>query len=315
MRIVFCGSGDFGIPTLRHLVGAAHEVAGVFTQPPRRAGRGGKRRPTPAADVAEELALPTFPVDDINAADGVAAIAALAPDVMIVVDFGQMIRRPARDAAALGAYNLHGSLLPALRGAAPVNWAIIRGCTVTGVTVFRLVDRMDAGAVLASRSTDLGGEETAEELRSRLAQLGVEAVAETLEMLAAGRAEGVEQDESRATRAPRLGKADGAIDFSADAVTIRNLIHGTWPWPGGQARYVPRDGRAADVIIARAAVAEAGHSPLAPGTVAEDLTVAAGRGRLAIRQIKPAGRRLMTWRDFVNGYRAAPGARFEAVAR
>ena len=309
MRIAFCGSGDFGIPTLRSLTAGDHEIAGVVTQPARRAGRGGKLRPTPLALAAEELDLAATPLENINDPARVAAIAESAADVMVVVDFGQLIRQPAREAARLGAINLHGSLLPALRGAAPVNWAIIRGEQTTGVTTFRLVDRMDAGPVFARRETQVRPDETADELRARLAELGVEAVLETLDILAAG-AEGAAQDDTQATAAPRMTKADGMIDFSADAVTVRNLIHGTWPWPAGQARYVSPEGKAADVQIARAAAVQADCGDAGPGQILDDLTVATGAGRLEIIQIKPAGKRLMDWRSFANGHAAGPGARF-----
>jgi len=311
MRIVFCGSGEFGIPTLRALAGG-HEVAAVLTQPPRRAGRGGKVRPTPAATAAEELSLAVEAVEDINDPARVAAIAALSADAMVVADFGQMIRLPAREAVGLGAINLHGSLLPELRGAAPVNWAIIRGHTATGVTAFRLVDRMDAGPIFATRRTEIAPDETADVLRGRLAELGVEAVVEALEMLAAG-AEPTDQDDSQATAAPRLKKSDGLIDFSAGAVAIRNLIHGTWPWPGARAKYVPVEGKPIEVQIARAAAVEGAGAPGQPGEILTDLTVATGSGRLEIVEIKPAGRRLMAWRDFANGYRAGPGAKFTAA--
>jgi len=314
MRIVFCGSGDFGLPTLRALVAGPHEIAGVITQPARRAGRGGRPRPTPVAAAAEELHLPARPVEDVNAPAVVADLAALGADLMLVADFGQMIRKPARRACRLRAYNLHGSVLPALRGAAPVNWAIIRGLSETGVTVFRLIGRMDAGAIFARRATAIDPSETAEELRARLADLGVEAVDETLAGLAAGRTDGEPQDDSAATFAPLLSKADGVIDFAADAVTIRNLVHGTWPWPGARARYVAPSGKACDAILARAA-AHPGDAGGPPGTIAADGTIATGGGRLEVLAIKPAGKRLMAWRDFVNGYRAGPGARFDSVAR
>lgn len=311
MRIVFCGSGEFGIPTLRALAAGGQEIVGVFTQPARPAGRHGKITPTAIALAAEELALPVTAAEDINADDCAADIEKLAPDVLLVIDFGQKISKRVRAAAALAAINLHGSLLPELRGAAPINWAIIRGYKTTGVTVIDLVDRMDAGAILASRRTDISPGETAEELYRRLSELGVEAVAETLEMLAPGKCEGVEQDESLVTKAPRLKKSDGRIDWTAEAETVRNLIHGTWSWPGGQTRYVGPDGKNIDVIVARAVALEDNLPEGRPGTVAEDLTVACGRGRIEIIQIKPAGRRLMKWRDFVNGYRVKAGARFE----
>ena len=311
MRIVFCGSGDFGIPTLRALASGGHEIAAVLTQPPRRAGRGGKVRPTPAAEAAAELGLAATAVEDINDPVEVAAIVALAADVILVADFGQMIRGPAREAAGVGAVNLHGSLLPELRGAAPVNWAIIRGRRATGVTAFRLVDEMDAGPIFATRRTEISPEETAGMLRARLAELGVEAVLETLEMLAAGD-EPTPQDDSQATPAPLLKKSDGLIDFSADAVTIRNLIHGTWPWPGARARYESPQGKCVEVQIARAGALKGGRGRVA-GQILKDLTVATGSGRLEIVEIRPAGRRLMAWRDFANGYRAGPGARFAAA--
>jgi len=313
MKIVFCGSGAFGLPTLRRLAGGEHEVVGVLTQPPRPAGRGGKVRSTRVSELAEELHLPVEPVADINDPAAVTGIEAMGADVMLVADFGQMIKSPARSAARCGAFNLHGSLLPALRGAAPVNWAIIRGLERTGVTVFALVDRMDAGEVFSRRETPIDPAETAEELEARLAALGVEAVAETLDKLAAGQERGDPQDESQVSLAPRLKKSDGRIDFAADAVTIRNLVHGTWPWPGGQTRYEPAEGKGVAVTIARAAVGERDGQAGPPGAVLDDLTVAAGAGRIEILELKPAGKRRMPWRDFVNGHRVGPGARFVSV--
>jgi methionyl-tRNA formyltransferase len=313
MRIVFCGSGDFGIPVLRALATGEQEILRVYTQPARPAGRRGKITPTPIALAAEELSLAVVEADDINTAEHAAEIEALNPDVLLVIDFGQKIGRPVRSAAGLGAINLHGSLLPELRGAAPVNWAIIRGYEKTGVSVIALADRMDAGAVFARRATDIRPDETADELRRRLADMGVEAMDETLAILKSGKSEGDRQDDSLATKAPKLKKSDGLIDFSADSVAVRNLIHGCWTWPGGQTQYIAADGKAIGVVIARAVAIETGEHNDSPGSIGDDLTVACGRGRLEILQLKPAGKRLMEWRDFVNGYRVTSGARFETV--
>ena len=313
MRIVFCGSGDFGLPTLRHLAGGGVDIAAVVTQPPRRAGRGGKVRPTPVAVACGELNLPVVAVENINDPACVSDLAALGADVIVVADFGQMIRAPARRTARHEAINLHGSLLPALRGAAPVNWAIIRGLRETGVTTFRLVDAMDAGPVFVRKAMPIDPSDTAADLRGKLSVLGVAAVTETLGMLAAGLADGDEQDHDQATLAPLLTKSDGQTDFTADAAAVRNRIHGTWPWPGGQARYVGPDGKAIDVILARARLADGGDDA-EPGAIGSDLSVATGRGRLEILEIKPAGKRLMAWRDFANGHRAGPGARFTSPA-
>ena len=311
MRVVLCGSGSFAIPTLRVLHAGKHELAEVITQPPRPAGRGARMRPSPVAEAAAELGLTAAAVEDVNADAAVAALRTIAPDVICVADFGQFVRKPFRDCARLDAINLHGSLLPLLRGAAPVNWAVIRGLRQTGVTTFSLVDRMDAGDLYAQKETFVSPDETAAELRARLAELGAQLVCETLDMLAAGTARRMPQDDSKATSAPRLTKAHGRVDFSASAEEVRNLIHGTWPWPGGQAVFVHGDKRI-PVTLARAAVA-GGEVDAEPGTLDDDLCTATGGGRVAIQQIKPAGKRLMDWQDFINGYRARPGDRFVQV--
>lgn len=312
MRVLFCGSGRFAVQPLRGVLAGEHELAAVITQPARPAGRGGKPRPTPIAQVADELHLAVTATDDINAAPALADLREARPDVICVVDFGQFISQDVCTAAPLGAFNLHASLLPELRGAAPINWAIIRGCRRTGVTTLMLAERIDAGDIYAQEVTDISPEETAEELRQRLSELGAGLVCQTLDLLASGRAQGRAQDETKATHAPRLKKADGRVDFSADAETVRNRIHGTWPWPGGQAIFQRRDGRDVPVILARAAVQE-GACDAECGTLNGALLVATGGGWLEIKQIKPAGKRLMTWRDFINGYRVKEGDHFVAV--
>ena len=311
MRVLFCGSGTFAVPVLQAILATDHEVANIVTQPPRPAGRGGKLRPTPVAEFAAASGLAAEPCENVNAPQAAERVAQLAPDVICVVDFGQFISQRVCGLAAYGAFNLHGSLLPELRGAAPVNWAIIRGYRRTGVTTFSLVDRMDAGDVYLREALEIDPRETAEELRARLAELGAETVCRTLGMLAAGWASGEPQDEACATYAPRLTKADGRLDFSATAETVRSLIHGCWPWPGGQAVFRKAGGKDTPVILARASVTPGPAGE--PGVLDEQLHVVTGDGRLAIEQIKPAGKRLMAWKDFVNGYRVSPGDRLAAV--
>jgi methionyl-tRNA formyltransferase len=312
MRLIFCGSGSFAAPSLRAVVEAGHEVAMVVTQPPRPAGRGGHMRPTPLGQDARQLALPVMEVRSINAEDSVAAIGELKPQALCVVDFGQLVRQEVRDLAPLGAFNLHGSLLPELRGAAPVNWAIIRGHGRTGVTTFSLADRMDAGPIYLQEALDIDPAETADQLRQRLAEMGAGVVCRTLQMLSSGSAAPQPQDDSKATSAPKLTKADGRLDFRDDAVSIRNRIHGAWSWPGGQCVFLGRSGRRVPVILAHAGV-DPGDSHLEPGAVDAQGLAATGRGRLRIEQLQPAGRRLMAWRDFVNGYRVGEGDRFVRI--
>jgi methionyl-tRNA formyltransferase len=296
-----------GLPALGKIPRAGHELVGVVSQPPRPAGRGGKLRPTPLAEAARAAGHEVLEAPKINAPDVVAWIAARRADVICVADFGQMVRAGVRGAARLDTINLHASLLPELRGAAPINWAIIRGYAKTGLSTFSLVDKLDAGAIYVQEAMEIVPEETGEELRGRCADRGAEVILRTLEMIGSG-AKPSPQDETRVTLAPQLKKADGVIDWTADAVTIRNLIHGTWPWPGGQAVYRRQGGFENHVILARAAAEEGAASE--PGKLDTQLTAGTGAGRLRILQIKPAGGRLMNWKDFVNGYRVSPGDHF-----
>ncbi len=310
MRIVFCGSSAVALPTLEALGEAGHEIAMVVTQPPRRAGRGGKVTATAVAVRAGAAGLNVIETADINTAEMVAAIGRTGAELIVVVDFGQMIRQAARDAVGRGAINMHASLLPALRGAAPINWAILRGLSRTGVTTFSLVDKMDAGAILLQEALDIDPEETAEDLRRHLAALGAEVVLRTVAGLAEGTLTPREQDEAAATLAPRLKKADGAVDFADAASAVVNRIRGTWPWPGGHADFIHADGRPVRVLFARARALPGGEPAGAPGTIAADLTVNALDGRVEVVELKVAGKRLMGWRDFVNGYRVAAGDQF-----
>ncbi len=310
MRILFCGSGAFAAPSLRAILSSDHDLVGVVTQPPRPAGRGGKLRATLVAEIAREAGRDVIECANINDEQVVQQLRAMALDVICVAEFGQMIRLPVRETAAVDTFNVHGSLLPALRGAAPVNWAIIRGCRRTGVTTFSLVDTMDAGAMYLKKETDIGADETARELKERLAEIGAAAAMETLAMLADGTAFPQEQDESLATLAPLLKKSDGVIDWSAGAEAIRNRIRGTWPWPGGQTVLKRQQGRDVPVVIASASVEDA--PPGEGGRLDEQLRVeTGGGGAMRILEIKPAGKRRMAWRDFVNGSRPQPGDRFE----
>ncbi len=309
MRVVFCGSGTFAVHSLQAILAGTHELVGIITQPPRRAGRGGHLRPTPIDEFATDLGLAVNECDDINSDAAIQYLHDLAADVMFVAEFGQFIHAPARNASRLGAFNLHASILPELRGAAPINWAIIRGHKQTGLTTFAIVGRMDAGAVYATVQTDIDPAETSDELRQRLAVIGADLVCRTLDMLEGGDSQPVEQDESKVTLAPKLKKSDGRIDFTLPGEDVRNLIHGTWPWPGAQTILKRREGSDVRVTIARAH-AEESPLQLAGGTVDGELMIATGRGRLKIDQLKPAGKKLMAWRDFVNGYHVTEGDLF-----
>jgi methionyl-tRNA formyltransferase len=314
MNVILMSSGPFGVPTLRAIFGSSHELVRVITQPARPAGRKGKLRATPIAVVAEELGLPITECPNVNDPEFVAELASLNADVICVVDFGQIIRTPARESARLGTFNLHGSILPALRGAAPVNRAILDGLTVTGVTTFQLDDGVDTGEVYMTAKLEMCPSETSPDLRDRLSILGATLVERTLEGLASDTLVATAQDHTQATDAHKLHRSDGFVDFTDSATSLRNRIHGLAPWPGVHATFCPAEGKPRDVILARVAVIEGDASAFAPGTLDDELHIATGDGFLKILELKPAGKAMMDWRSFVNGMRPTPGDQFESRA-
>src|SRR5687768_14475637 len=226
LKLIFAGSGEFGLPTLRALLDAGHEIVQVISQPDRPAGRGRVLTPTPIASFAAAANLPVLKTSNINAET-------LPPaDAMVVIAFGQKIGEAAVHHPRLGSVNLHASILPKYRGAAPINWAIIRGERVAGNSVIRLAPKMDAGAVLDQSSLDIGELETAGELHDRLAADGAPLVLKVLSQLADGTAVETPQDESLATIAPKLSRESAKLDFSRPAADIANQIRGMYPWPG-----------------------------------------------------------------------------------
>lgn len=314
MRILFFGSGHFGIPTLRNLL-QNHDIALVVTQPDRPKGRGLKSAPTPVRTRARELGLDVMAVENVNAPDVVAQLIELRADLGVVIAFGQKIGPALLSGNTGGCINAHASLLPRYRGAAPVHWAIIRGEDKTGVTVFKLVERMDAGPVLTSRWTYIKPEETADELHDRLAGIAVDAVRAALELYALNpNPPGEPQDDAAATAAPRLTKQDGEIHFDRPARELALQICGMWSWPGARCRFVKAGGdKSEEVILCRARVAESPPLQLPPGQCDPLMHVATADGALEILQIKPAGGQLMSWPDFVNGRRVRAGDRFESL--
>ncbi|MCC7203568.1 MAG: methionyl-tRNA formyltransferase [Phycisphaeraceae bacterium] len=238
MRLVLLGSGEFGLPTFKSLR-SAHEVLMVVTQPDRPAGRHRQLTPTPVGQWAAEQALPVIKPSDINAPAIVGQIAALRPDAAVVIAFGQKLGSALIAALGRLAVNLHASLLPKYRGAAPINWAILRGETQTGVSVISLADRMDAGLIYAQAATPIGPTETAGELHDRLAEMGPAAIGGVLDALVRGTLTSHLQDESQATKAPKLSRADGVVSFAATSDEVCRRIHGLTPWPGVEVIWTP----------------------------------------------------------------------------
>lgn len=300
MKLVFLGAGAFGIPSLEALA-REHDVALVVSQPDRPAGRGKVLTPTPIAARAAELGIPVIKPADVNAPEVVAAVRGVGADAWVVIAFGQKLSRDLVD--GVFAINLHGSVLPAYRGAAPIQRAVMDGCAETGVSVISIAERMDAGLVYATRTRPIGATETADEVHDALALLGPEVLSSVLAAHAAGRAAGVAQDESRATRARKLSKADGTVDLAAmDARAARARINGLNSWPGCT---VVVGGLEVKLLRVRESAGAGGE----PGVVDADGRVAATAGAIEILEVQPAGGRPMAWRDFARGRPQVVGQR------
>lgn len=317
MRLVFLGSGAFAEPTLNWLAHSDYEVARVITQPARKAGRGRKTTPTPVAQLAAELGMEIIETEDINSPTMIEKLKSLDITLGLVIAFGQKLGPELLKLWPGGFINLHASLLPKYRGAAPINWAIVHGEERSGCSVFRIVSRMDAGPMLSSRWTQIKPQETAGELHDRLAGIGVDAVDAALQLYRDGNIpEGDPQNDKETTLAPKLKKADGKIDFSRPASTVTNHICGMTPWPGAMTKYESASGRWENVTIVRARPAEiVSDEPgnIEPGTIDARRFVAVSDGFIEILEIKPTSGRTMSWPEYVNGRHVQAGDKFTAL--
>ncbi len=315
MKIVYLGSGEFGLDCLNGLLQSPNGVEFVITQPSQPAGRGQKERPTPVAKWAKDNSVPFVETADVNSAEVVKKIAALEPELLVVIAFGQKIGKEITAIPCRGAINVHSSLLPKYRGAAPINWAIINGEKETGVSVITVAEKMDAGNILSQATTAIGQDETAGELHDRLAKISVPLLLGTIEKIADGSAVYTPQDDSKATMARKLKKSDGFLDFSEPAEILRRKILGLWPWPGASAIYkAQKTGKSLRAAIADAVViTKTNAAGVVPGTLDDELNVICGTDALRITKIKPSGAEVMAFRDFVNGRHTCPGDMFAKV--
>jgi methionyl-tRNA formyltransferase len=306
VKVLFYGTPAFALPTLDALI-QRHEVVGVVTQPDRPAHRGQRLTQPPVKLRALGAGLRVIQPARLRDPGWDEQLRALGADIAVVVAFGQILPRAVLDAPARGSINVHASLLPRYRGAAPIAWAIIRGETVTGITTFRMDEGMDTGDVLLMRETPIGRDETAGELAARLSWHGAEVLIETLDELHT--LHPVPQDHASATLAPRLKKSDGAITWARPAHELVNQIRGCNPRPGAVTR-TPRG----MLTIWRAAAA-AGDAGTEPGTLVKQgagLAIATGQGLLVPTEVQPENRRAISWKDWLAGARVTPGERFTA---
>lgn len=315
MRVLFWGTPDFGIPSLEAMRRAGHEIVGVVTNPDRPAGRGRRMTASPVKEWAMAAGIPVLQPERPRGPEFESRVRALDPEISVVAAYGQLLREDVLALPPLGSINVHASALPELRGAAPVNWAIIRGHHETGVTIMRMVLALDAGPMLRVVRCPIGPDTTAGELYDTLARLGAGALVEALGDIAAGTAREEEQDEAAATYAPKMSREVARVDWARPAGEISCLVRGCDPWPGAWSLL---DGEPVQVFGPRVAawdpVGPADRSE--PGTVLSGdpetgLVVATGSGALVLREVKPAGKRRMAAGDWMRGRSGLEGRRFD----
>jgi methionyl-tRNA formyltransferase len=322
LRLVVMGTGPFAVPMFERLLASRHRIAALVTRPDR-APAGRRPPPNPMRAAAEAAGVPVLAPDRINDPAAIEAVRGHAPDLLVVCDYGQILSPAALGVAAYGGVNLHGSLLPRHRGAAPVQWAILAGDAVSGVSVIHMSPALDAGHVLATAETPIGVTETAAELEPRLAALGAEIVPGAIDQLARGgpgATPGAPQAFAAVTRAPRLTKADGIVDWSLPAARIERMRRALEPWPRATAfLHAGPEGAAARpplrVVLEEVACVPGPPAAAAAGTIlaadAAGILVACGAGtRLVVRRLVPEGRRGMSAAEFLRGHALFAAARF-----
>jgi methionyl-tRNA formyltransferase len=312
LRIVFCGTPAFAVPSLRHLIAQPDfGIEAVVTQPDRPRGRGQQVATSPVKDAALAAGIPVFQPEKIKSEAALDYFKGLAPDVVVIIAYGQIISQRLIDVPRLGWINLHASLLPKYRGAAPINWAIVNGEARTGVTSMRIDAGLDTGPMLLKYETEIGADETAPELTARLAEAGAPLVAETLRGLEKGTIAATPQDGSQATLAPPLKKEDGRIDWWLSARKIYNRIRGMQPWPGA---FTTFRGKGCQIWGKPIKPVAAGGMPGIMLPTKEDglLVICGGASVLRVEYVQLEGRKRITDAEFMNGARIAPGERFDS---
>ena len=307
MKLVFCGTPEFAVGTLEAVIAARHEVALVVTQPDRAAGRGMEMQAPPVKRTAAAHGIAMMQPEKIrNNAELRERLELVRPDAIAVVAYGRIIPKWMLELPRLGCINLHGSLLPKYRGAAPVQWAVANGDALTGVTTMRLDEGLDTGEMLLAREVAIGAEETAVDLFRKLAAVGAELMVETLAGLAAGTLSGRKQDEAQATLAPILTREDGAIDFARTARQIYDRWRGFQPWPGAHTIL-----RGKNLIVHRMRVgAESGIEAGVLRVVGDEMAAGCGgRGSVLFDQVQMEGKRRMSAAEFLRGVQVKSGER------
>ena len=313
MRILFMGTSEFAVPALRELITHEFEIIGVVTQPDRPSGRGKRLNPPPVKIVATEGSLPVYQPEKVRKPDFTRVLERLAPDVIIVAAFGQLLPQTVLDIPPCGTINLHPSLLPKYRGAAPIQWALINGETEAGVTLMLLDAGEDTGDIISTNRIPIRNEDNAFTLTEQLAQLGANQLVRLLSKMSEGTPPpATPQNNAEATHAPRLTKEIGHIDWNQPATTIHNLVRGTAIWPGAYTFF--RDNLRLKIVNCQP-LSQAFNAPSGTLEIVEKrkLLVATADGTLQLLQIQPATKKIMEASDFINGYQLQTGEQLLAA--
>jgi len=322
MRVVFMGTPDFAVPTLRALADSGQNIVGVFTQPDRPAGRGKKLKPSPVKVVAEELGLPVFQPETIKTEEWIRQLKDLAPESIIVVAYGQILSKEILQLPVRGCINVHASLLPAYRGAAPIHWAIIKGETITGVTTMQMDEGLDTGDMLLKQEIMISNESTTGEIHDKLAALGAELLIDTLNQLEKGSLIPTPQT-GESNYAPLLKREHERLDWSRRATDLHDQIRGLNPWPGAFATFrgenlkvwrsipfLPQDSATTIEMGSEAPNTASADPGQIIQVLGDGLLVQTGEGILRLLEVQPAGKRSMPARDFFNGRHGQVGEQF-----
>ena len=313
MKIVFFGTSEFAVPALRELSGSRHKVLALVTQPDRKRGRRLLLSPPPTKVVALTKDIPVFQPQDASGAESIEYLKKLAADLFVVISFGQILKKEVLSIPVLYSINLHGSLLPKYRGAAPTNWAIINGEKTTGVTVIKMNEKMDEGDIILKKEITLDDEDTNITLSEKLSELGAGALIETIDLIEGkNKAAFTKQDLKFATYAPKLKKEDGLIDWKNQAINIHNRVRGLLPWPGA---YTHFEGKVIKILRTEVVSGLTSDSKARPGKIIDivngkGILVRTGSEDISITHLQLEGKKAMDADSFLRGHKLSTGYTF-----
>ncbi len=314
MNIIFFGSSEFAIPSLKALLGSSHRVLALVTQPDRKKGRNLRVSPPPTKVLASSRGIPVYQPEDVSCRESVQYLKGFKADLFVVISFGQILKKAVLAVPRLYSINLHGSILPKYRGAAPINWAVIKGDSATGATVIRMNEIMDAGDIILNRDIEIAEDDTSLTMSEKISDLGAELILESLAAIEGNTAGFAKQDERGVTYAPKLKKEDGLIDWRAGAASIHDRVRGLIPWPGAYTRYKGRTLKIFGTLPPGKCAVSFGDDT-SPGEVVDTIKnkgilVKTGCGHLIITHLQLEGRKILDADAFLRGHRIEKGTVF-----